>query len=93
MKKIILTPDNNHWDWFISRLFGPEGCHFRGTNESPIGAFECDNSFRFSREILTRMTRLAEQNPSFNIDVEGTLQWFCDNGGYCDCEVVLNLGL
>lgn len=42
---------------------------------------ECDNTTRGTRAILQNMQ---------GIDVEGTLRFFENLGGYCDCEVLLN---
>jgi hypothetical protein len=41
----------------------------------------CDGTLTASRSILKSM----------EMDVENTLEYFKENGGFCDCEVILNL--
>ena len=85
MKPFIFTPLNIHWEWFAARLEGPEGLDWQEDG------WNCDQTHRHSRLILTRMSRLKPQDPSFNIDVEKTIDWFRQNGGKCDCEAILNI--
>ena len=78
--EVVLTPADPRWREFIRRLEGPEGCDFR-KGEYGEYSWRCaggrDQSL--SRAILTDMG---------GIDVEGTLGYFDQHGGYCDCEVV-----
>ena len=46
---------------------------------------ECDGTTKSARSILEK---LAQDAP---IDIEGTLSWFEFMGGYCDCEICLNV--
>ena len=48
---------------------------------------ECDGTTKYARSILERM---AETAP---IDIESTLNWLKNKGGYCDCEILLNVCL
>jgi hypothetical protein len=41
----------------------------------------CDHTHRLTREFLV----------SRQLPVETTIQWLCDKGGYCDCEVIFNV--
>lgn len=43
---------------------------------------ECSHRFDLVRPIL---------NSLLNIDVEETLDFYRENGGYCDCEVLYNV--
>lgn len=44
----------------------------------------CDNTHRWTRLALSEMPA--------SIDVAESLDWFRRNGGFCDCEVLLNCG-
>jgi hypothetical protein len=76
-----ILPRHRRWDEFIERLCGPEGCNFTETSWTCFGG----NDLRFSRGILARMD-LSERA------IEVCLAYFADHGGYCDCEVVFNVG-
>ena len=79
MEMSILTPsDHHHWDWFVTEL----------ADQMEI-MDSCNCTHRLSRKILEQMG----QDPSFNVDVEQTLGWFKMMGGFCDCEILLGIGL
>jgi hypothetical protein len=42
----------------------------------------CQDDFRLARLTLQEMV---------GVDVDGSLAWFTAQGGYCDCEVGLNV--
>ena len=42
----------------------------------------CDHSFDLTEQILFSLP---------NINVGGTLDFFMEHGGYCDCEVYMNV--
>lgn len=50
----------------------------KGLETSP-----CDNTHRLTREFLEK----------HNIPVMPVLKWLMNNGGYCDCEVLMNVTL
>ena len=77
-----LYPDHPRWREFFERLAGPEGCDFK-----PSGSWNCHGGTdtRFSRRVLVAMG-LSE------VAIKQTLRYFRLDGGYCDCEIVLNLG-
>jgi len=81
-----MTIEHPLWAAFIEDLQGPEGCNFREDAQQGGFAWECHHgegdSFHFSRRILRDM--------GFN--PVRSLQWAEENGGGCDCEIVLNLG-
>ena len=79
----IMTPKHPKWREFIKRLCGPEGLNFKKVD----GRWEwsCDNTME--RPIAHRI--LTEHYPE--VDVEATMQYFDDHGGYCDCEIVHNV--
>ena len=41
----------------------------------------CNNDYSFSRKILTKMG---------DVDIDASIEFFKENGGHCDCEVILN---
>jgi hypothetical protein len=45
------------------------------------GGFECDHSLRETIQFLQRR----------KIEVAQVVEWLRDNGGYCDCEVLLTV--
>jgi hypothetical protein len=73
-----ITNKSSSWDEFIGRLEGPEGCDFKDSG------FTCFGDHRLSRKILAEMI-LSER------EIEASIKFFEENGGFCDCEVVLNL--
>jgi len=75
--KEMMTPRNRRWPEFIDRLAGPEGCRFR-----PGPTWKCSHTHRFTAKILRSMGCLVERSIGF----------FIANGGFCDCEVVMNVG-
>lgn len=78
----ILTPEHPLWPDFCNRLAGPEACNFQG--EVPNTTWTCKGGRNqdFSRAILQTMP---------GVDVDGTLEYFSQNGGHCDCEVLFNV--
>jgi hypothetical protein len=77
-----ILPRHPRWEEFIERLAGPEGCDFTDTTWTCFGG----EDKRFSRKILADMG-LSE------LAIQLSLAYFEDHGGYCDCEVVFNVGL
>jgi hypothetical protein len=75
----VMTPKNRRWKRFRARLEGPEGCMLvRGTK--PI--WRCNHTHTFATKILRAM----------GCDVPTSLTFFREHGGFCDCEVLLNVG-
>lgn len=71
----IMTPDHPEWEVFLKLLF------------DSLAGFppRCSGSRNkeFSRSIL--------ENHFHSIDIPQSLAFFEDYGGYCDCEVLLNV--
>ena len=78
---VILTPDHPRWNEFAERLEGPEGCAF---TETPSWRCYGGHDKHFAKAILESMR---------GIDVEGTLRYFDEHGGHCDCEILFNIDL
>jgi len=77
---VPISPRHPRWEEFLDRLSGPEGCNFRTTWTCFGGTDK-----RHSRRVLAEMGLSPRA-------IEASLAYFEDHGGYCDCEVVLNLG-
>ena len=76
-----IQPAHPRWEEFLERLCGPEGCNFTDTTWRCSGG----TARPFCRQILADMG-LTEQA------IAVTLAYFEEHGGYCDCEVALNVG-
>ena len=74
-----MDPSHPQWDEFIERLSGPEGCNFR---EDSNGKLTWSwKGGELARAILAH----------YDVDVEVSLQYCREHGGYCDCEIILNV--
>jgi len=83
-----MTVDHAQWDEFFDRLFGAGGCnghHGRPyDSNSTTSTSDSTDAFVSSRRILTEMGLTLNE-------VEESIEYFQHNGGFCDCEVVLNV--
>lgn len=77
----IMSLSHKRWNEFYYRLLGPDGCDFRH-NEKGIPIWNCANDMSFTINILKTMPE---------IDIDKSLEYFEENGGYCDCEILLNI--
>ena len=80
--KEVMTPDNARWDEFVVRLEGPEGCNFHKDDEGDT-LWTCKAKIErpLARKLLEKM----------GMDIEESLNYFNDHGGYCDCEILFNV--
>ncbi|WP_072774452.1 DUF2695 domain-containing protein [Desulfitobacterium chlororespirans] len=76
-EKSSLNKDAEILSMLFQRLF------FYRLNEK-LGAFHCDHTYRFSRQILTQMQLNRGK-------INDILEIFQKNGGVCDCEVLYNV--
>lgn len=78
MKEIL---DKNHpkYEDFMDELF--EEVDFRELEHGEI-TWNCNSTMKITRKILKRIG---------NIDIAKTIAYFESHGGYCDCEVCLNV--
>ena len=80
----ILTPRSPRWSLFAKLLDDTM------TEGLPKGTWRCGNDgsggskHRYAVAVLTELG---------GIDIGGTLVFFRRHGGYCDCEVLLNVDL
>jgi hypothetical protein len=87
----ILTPsDGDKWEVFISKLLDSLNAGPDQLGEPEVDAYlealgsSCDNTLRKSKHILKGMGYSRGE-------IRGTIEYFEENGGHCDCEVVLNV--
>ena len=73
----IMTPKHEKWDEFCEELAGSNYCDFTEDDH-----WKCNGTLNKSKEILSR----------YDVDIEASLDYFMENGGYCDCEVLFNVG-
>ena len=77
----ILTPKSRRWDEFADALFAVT--RVPGNPDEWL----CDGDagehvYRYAKAVMTKMG---------NIDIAGTLAFFREHGGYCDCEILFNV--
>jgi len=77
----IMTPEHKLWGEFVNRLTGPEGCNIF-QDKYGIVKWYCNGDTRLAASILKTMEE---------IDVDKSLAYFEEHGGYCDCEILLNV--
>ncbi|MFZ0218459.1 MAG: DUF2695 domain-containing protein [Candidatus Dormiibacterota bacterium] len=81
-----ILPRHPRWDEFLERLTGPDGMGLTGHDLSDM-RWTCfgGEDKRFSRRALQAMGRSERA-------IEVSLAYFENHGGYCDCEVWMNVG-
>jgi hypothetical protein len=79
---VILPPER--WPDFVDRLAGPAGCHFREEG-GKIRWDCCGNSHKYLAAGILASMGLDEE------DIEATLRFCEQEGGHCDCEILLNV--
>ncbi len=81
MRRAVMTPAHPQWQEFVGRLAGPEGCNFR--QERGQFVFDCDGE--------PSRPKASALLWDYDVDVEASLAYFEEHGGFCDCEVVFNV--
>ena len=80
----VMTIDHPRWDEFEERLGGPEGCDFREDDDGEI-YWRCSAHTRDQAVAILRDMGITDG------DLLGTLDYFDEHGGYCDCEILFNV--
>ncbi len=80
--KEILNKEHELWDLFCEKLEGPSGCNLITVRGKTVWTCSGDRDKPLARKILSTFE---------NINIEKTLQYYSDNGGHCDCEILLNI--
>ena len=75
----IMTTDHPMWNRFFARLVAQ--LDFRNSSSGNT-VFRCDNTHDKATEILKDIG---------GVNIPETLDYFKDNGGHCDCEIVFNV--
>jgi hypothetical protein len=80
----VMTRQHPRWEEFVVRLEGPEGLSFTlGPKRGQMRSRCSGHTDRpYARSILTAMG---------GMNVEGSMKYFEDHGGFCDCEILLNV--
>lgn len=79
----IMTQDHPEWNEFIERLSGQEGCDFKEDKNGKV-TWTCKGG--------TDKTKATEILTSMDISIPESLEYFEANGGFCDCEIIMNIG-
>lgn len=86
---MILTREHPQWDQFIQILEGILYFHeIENEDGEPDIAWHCESDFTQTTAVLNFMISLGILK---DIDIDGTIEYFQENGGYCDCEVLFNV--
>jgi hypothetical protein len=80
----FIAPGHERWEEFVGRLEGPEGCFIRTKDDGGL-VWDCFNDHTGAKRVLRAMGCSDGQ-----IDV--TLEYCRRHGGYCDCEILMNVG-
>jgi hypothetical protein len=70
-----------HPDWVA--FWGVLSSRLTVRDEGGKPSWSCQHDYRHARAVL------ADEWPK--LDVEATLEFFREEGGYCDCEILLNV--
>ena len=84
--KEIMTTKNKRWKEFLERLKGKEGCNFREEEPDNFQSLIWDCSGGRDKTLATKI--LKKMN---NINLNASLYYYEENGGYCDCEILINV--
>lgn len=76
----LVIPGHPRWEEFVERLEGPAGIDVRGTSTRCSGSEDKPVSARILRAMGLRPAQVA-----------ANLRYFEAHGGYCDCEVWMNV--
>lgn len=75
----VITPQHPRWREFCQRLHEALGGGPSGCNGGDDAV-----AHEGARAILSTMEE---------VDLEGSLTWFREEGGECDCEILLNIAV
>ncbi len=79
---VPMTKDHPRWEEFLDRLVGPEGCNFREDADGKVVQDCCGVYQPLAIRILKKMG---------GIDIPASIEYFEENGGFCDCEILFNV--
>jgi hypothetical protein len=79
-----MTTAHPRWSEFVGRLGGPEACDFRQEAGGTV-TWNCTSHTR------DQASRILRDMGATDGDLLATLDYFDAHGGYCDCEILLNI--
>lgn len=79
----FMRPGHPRWREFLDKLEGSDGCDFK-RDEKGEATWRCKggNDKSLATAILQSLG---------DVDVPGSLIYFENNGGHCDCEILFNV--
>jgi hypothetical protein len=82
-----LTPSSPRWNEFYNALADTL------TISADPGTWRCDGDQGMNKDTPERVHRYAKTVMANmgNVDVEASLKFFEEHGGYCDCEILFNV--
>jgi len=75
MEKLIITKESKYFDELMQNL------------HNQLKSIGCDHSYRG----LMVACAVVEIKNNIQIDLHGTMEYMKSKGGYCDCEIMLNV--
>jgi len=81
----IMNLKHPRFEEFIARLEGPAGCNFREVAGQPV--WDCKEQLARPHACAILQSMGFAQN-----EISKSLEFFESRGGFCDCEIVLNVG-
>ena len=84
----VMTIEHPRFAEFKKTLKGPGYCNFRYTEPGNPETVTWDCSATAQRSHARRL--LAEMGASSQ-EIEKSLNYFSEHGGYCDCEIIFNM--
>jgi Protein of unknown function (DUF2695) len=81
----ILTPQSPRWNEFADALYETL------TAGLPKDQWRCDgDGYNNDPKLVHRYAKQVMQDMRC-VDIDGSLAYFKDHGGYCDCEILWNV--
>lgn len=78
-KKLVMTPEHPRWNEFCYRV-GGDGSELR-----------CNGCLKNDDGTLNRQSYAVMALKTMGMDVKHSVEFFEEHGGYCDCEILLNV--
>ena len=78
----VMTPDHPRWDEFADALY--ELMHLKGKKNFSLRCYgdRGEKVHYFAKRVMARMGA---------VDIPASLEYFKQHGGYCDCEILMNV--
>jgi hypothetical protein len=89
-----MLPTSLRWAEFLDRLEGPEGCNFRYIGD-PAHPKPTDTTWDCASGGPNRHAHAHKILAAMGLDsgaIDASCAYFDAHGGYCDCEILFNVG-